>query len=147
MAFVRDLLTGRSVLSVDEASTVLDAARIMTENTIGALLVTSGDSLAGIFTERDLMTRVLVPGLDPRTTPLTQVMTRDVYSASPEDKVTDVRAELRQRHIRHVPVLDGEEILGMLSLRDILRADLREKAAEVETMTKYIQRDELGGIG
>ena len=147
MVTVREILTGRDVLTIATDASALDAARVMAENKIGAILVTSGDQLAGIFTERDLMTRVMVAGRDPASTPLSEVMTSEVYTTSPEGKVTDVRRELRERHIRHVPVLEGGAILGMLSLRDILRADLQEKSAEVETMTKYIQRDELGGVG
>lgn len=146
MPTVGDLLTGRQVLSIDAGASALDAARVMAENKIGAMLVTTGDALAGIFTERDLMTRVVVAGRDPGSTPLREVMTAEVYVARREDRVTDVRRELRERHIRHVPVIEGEEILGMLSLRDILRADLREKSVELETITKYIQRDELGDI-
>jgi len=119
----------------------------MTENKIGATLVTSAGRLVGIFTERDLMTRVLVAGLDPSKATVESVMTKNVFAASPDAKLTELRRELQKRHIRHVPVLEDDDIVGMLSLRDILRADLRDKAEQVETITKYIQRDELGGIG
>lgn len=144
MPIVRDLLTGRAVLTVEATATALDAARVMAENKIGATLVTTEGQLVGIFTERDLMTRILVAGLNPAETVVEDVMTKDVYTAGPDAKVAELRHELQKRHIRHIPVLEGDKIVGMLSLRDILRADLRDKAEQVETITKYIQRDELG---
>jgi CBS domain-containing protein len=146
MPRVGDLLTGRDVLTLDIAQSALDAARAMTAHRVGAMLVTSGGELAGIFTERDLMTRVVVAGLDPARTRLADVMTRDVFTAGPQDRVADMRREVQTRHIRHLPVVDGARIVGMLSLRDILRADLAQKTSEVESITKYIQRDELGGL-
>jgi CBS domain-containing protein len=149
MARIGDLLTGRKALSLSPRTTVLQAARSMAENRVGAMLVSEDDgSLAGIFTERDLMVRVIVAGLDPATTPLSDVMTRDVFTARPEEKVADMRREIQARHIRHLPILapDGS-VAGMLSLRDILRADLAQKAIEVESITQYIRRDELGNMG
>jgi CBS domain-containing protein len=73
-------------------------------------------------------------------------MTRDVYTAVPETKVSEVRREIQARHIRHLPVLQAGRVIGMLSLRDLLRADLAEKAQELEQMTDYIQRTELGPL-
>ena len=145
MPRVGDLLTGRSVLTLTVGASALDAARAMAENRIGAMLVVSEDgSVAGIFTERDLMVRVIVAGRNPERTPLSDVMTAEVFMAGSQDKVDEMRREVQSRHIRHLPVVDDGEIVGMLSLRDILRADLAEKANEVETITRYIRRDELG---
>ena len=147
MPQVGQLLTRRSVHALSAQATALDAARLMAEHRIGAMLVLDeGERLVGIFTERDLMTRVVVAGLDPARTPLERVMTRDVYTAVPETRVSEVRREIQARHIRHLPVLQAGRVIGMLSLRDLLRADLAEKAHELEQMTDYIQRTELGPL-
>jgi CBS domain-containing protein len=147
MPLVGQLLTRRTVYALPPAATALEAARLMAEHRIGAMLVIDrGERLVGIFTERDLMTRVIVAGLDPAATPLERVMTREVYTAVAETKVAAVRREIQARHIRHLPVVQAGRVIGMLSLRDLLRADLDEKAHELEQMTDYIQRTELGPL-
>jgi CBS domain-containing protein len=147
MPHVGQLLVSRSVFALPPTATAMEAARLMAKNRIGAMLVLEeGGRLLGIFTERDLMTRVIVAGLDPAGTPLERVMTREVYTAVAETKVSEVRREIQARHIRHLPVLQAGRVIGMLSLRDLLRADLAEKAQELEQMTDYIQRTELGPL-
>jgi CBS domain-containing protein len=138
MPTVGDLLSGRELLTLPSSASALDAARAMTEQRVGAVLVVDGaGELQGIFTERDLMSRVVVRAIDPGAVSLREVMTCDVYSVAPDAKVCAVRKELSRRHIRHVPVVDGGRVLGMLSLRDILRADLAEAASEVHHMQGY----------
>jgi CBS domain-containing protein len=145
MPRIADLLSGRKPLTLPAAATAMEAARAMAENQIGAMLVTAADgSLAGIFTERDLMTRVVARGLDPGATRLADVMTRELFTARPDDRLADLRREVQSRHIRHLPVVEDGSVIGVLSLRDILRADLVQKTLEVESITKYIRRDDLG---
>lgn len=142
MPVVGDLLTGNELLTLPTSASAFEAARAMTEFKVGAVLVTDEHgSLRGIFTERDLMSRVVVRKIDPASVHLKDVMTRDVYSVPRDEKVAVVRQELSRRHIRHVPIVDAGRVLGMLSLRDILRADLEEMTSEVHQLQGYF----LGG--
>ena len=140
MPEIQSLLTGRIVVTLAEDASVLDAAREMSRNQVGAVLVTGpGGKPRGIFTERDLMLRVVVPGRDPAAMRLADAMTKDVYTSPPERKVAEVRRELQERHIRHVPVVRGDEVIGMLSLRDLLRADLEQTTNDLSETRRYIQ--------
>jgi signal-transduction protein with cAMP-binding, CBS, and nucleotidyltransferase domain len=142
MPVVGDLLTGQALVTLPASATAFAAACTMTDAKIGAILVTDTDgTLAGIFTERDLMSRVVVRGLDPRRVVLVDVMTRDVYSVARDHKVADVRVEMQTRHIRHLPVVDGRRVCGMLSLRDILRADLELVVNEMHALEGYFLGD------
>jgi len=139
---IRDLLQPQDLLMLDEGATVFEAARAMSAKKVGAVIVTAdGGRLAGIFTERDLMSRVVVERKDPETVTLESVMTRDVFSVGVDAEVKAVRAELQQRHIRHLPVVIDGRIVGILSLRDLLRADIDEMSVEVQALESYF----LGG--
>ena len=140
MPQIQSLLTGRPVLTLREQSTALDAACEMERNRVGAILVTDERGRPrGIFTERDLMVRVVVGGRDPATVRLADVMTHELYTSPPDRKVAEVRRELQERHIRHVPVVRNDEVIGVLSLRDLLRADLERAAHELDETRRYIQ--------
>lgn len=137
---IRDLLTSSDVLSLEESDSVIAACRAMQERGVGAVLVRDGErEAAGIFTERDLMIRVVVEGLDPHSTPLANVMTTKLFTVTPDQMSGEVQDEMRRRHIRHVPVVEDGSVCGVLSLRDLLRANLRDKIQEVEAITSYIQ--------
>lgn len=139
---VGDLITIKNPLTLPESATAMAAARAMTEQHVGAVIVTTKDGrLSGIFTERDLMTRVVVPGKDLEKTTLGDVMTRDLYHVAPDAEVAGVRAEIQRRHVRHLPIVANGKLVGVLSLRDILRADLDSCLHEVEDLEKYF----LGG--
>ena len=140
MSIIASLLEGRSVVTLTSSASALEAARTMTEARVGALLVTDQESRpSGIFTERDLMTRVVVPGRDPAATPLEAVMTRELFVTAPDARIAAVRLELQRLHIRHVPVVEAGRFVALLSLRDLLRADLEECSLERHKLTEYIQ--------
>ncbi len=140
---VGQLLPMEPVLTLSVSATVIEATRAMEAARVGAVLVHDGPrSLAGIFTERDVMIRVLNAGRDAHRTTLGEVMTRDVLTVTPEQRSSEVLRAMQVRHIRHVPVVEGGKPVGLLSLRHILRADLEDKKHEVEAITAYIQ----GGI-
>jgi len=146
MPEIQSLLTGRPVLTLPETASALEAAREMSRNKVGAILVVDASGRPrGIFTERDLMTRIVVEGRDPSGAKLGEVMTRELYTSPPEGKVAEVRRELQQRHIRHLPVVKDERVVGMLSLRDLLRADLEQAAQELSETQRYI-RGEAGDL-
>jgi CBS domain-containing protein len=144
MKTIRDLLSGRAPVTCPGTATVLDAAKKMDECRIGALIVVDAKGPVGVFTERDLMNRVVVPELDPKTLPVAKVMSKNVFSTTPDQRINDVARELQERHIRHVPVIEDGKLLGMLSLRDLLREHLQLKRGEVAALTAYIQGEGEG---
>jgi CBS domain-containing protein len=139
MPKLQSLLTGRPVLSLRQDRSAFDAAREMAHNRVGALLITDAQERpCGIFTERDLMVRVVVPGRDPNRVLLSEVMTRELFTAPPERSVAEALRDLQERHIRHLPVVLDERVIGMLSLRDLLRADLEQATTELTETRRYI---------
>jgi len=142
MATIDKLLTGRPALTLPKSATVLEAARAMQRDHVGCVLVVDGDGApCGIFTERDLMIRIVCEEKDPASVTLEDVMTVDMFTAPASKSISEVRATLQARHIRHVPVIADGKVLGVLSLRDLLRHDLAERANEVQQLTDYIQGD------
>jgi len=140
MSKVEDLITQRSPLVLERATSVLEAARAMTARNVGAVTICDdGGRPVGIFTERDLMTRLVVPGRDPASTPLGAVMTTRLLFARADEPVADVEREMQRMHVRHLPVVDAHgRLIGVISLRDLLRADLREREAELHALHDYI---------
>jgi CBS domain-containing protein len=124
-----DLIRNQATISAEAHQTVLEVASMMVEHNIGAVPVLQEGQLIGIFSERDLMTRVVVGGKDPARTPVSQVMTEDPLTCM----------TLMKRHgFRHLPVCAGRELKGVVSLRDILLHDLDEKDDEVRMMRAYL---------
>ena len=112
-------------------ATVLEAARLMNDRRIGSVLVMAGEDLVGIFTERDVMRRVVAKQRNPSTTKLTSVMTKQVACASPRTSSDELRMVMREKRIRHLPVVDDDtmDVLGIISIGDLNRAhmDVQEK--------------------
>ena len=132
---------GVVVCTTEEAS-VTDAVRQMATQHVGSVLVLDRDErLAGIFTERDLLERVVANDLDPKTTRIGEVMTRDVLIVSATTPREEVLQIMNSRHIRHVPVSDGEHLLGVISLRDVLRVENAEKEFEIEQLRQYVMQE------
>lgn len=136
--FISNLLKNQVVVSVDERQTVLEVARLMVEHNIGAVPVLRGGLLAGIFTERDLMRRVLVNGKNPAQTAVAEVMTEDPMTVEPGDPLETCMTLMRRHNFRHLLVCQGRELRGVVSLRDILLHDLDEKDDEVRMMRAYL---------
>jgi CBS domain-containing protein len=110
----------------------------MVENNIGAVPVLSQGELVGIFSERDLMTRVVVAGKDPARTPVSEVMTDDPLTVAPDDDLETCMTLMRRHSFRHVLVCQGRQLRGIVSLRDLLLHDLNEKDDEVRMMRAYL---------
>lgn len=119
-------------------SSVIDAVKIMVGHDVGALPVLDGDRLVGVFSERDLMKRVIVQGLDPRTTKVSEVMTRELWAAEINDDHTVAMKIMSEQRIRHLPILDQGNLAGFISLRDLLRLELEGKDHEIKSLTDYI---------
>ena len=127
MAAIYDLVKDRKVYTIEADRSVLEAARFMMEHNIGALPVTRDGELVGIFSERDVMNRVVAAGRMPGTTALAEVMTSNPKSVGTEDSVEDCLYLMREFGFRHLLITSGKDVKGLVSLRDILMHVAREK--------------------
>jgi len=132
MATLRELVKDRRVYSIDAARTVLEAARFMMEHNVGALPVLRDGELVGIFSERDIMNRVVAVGRTPGHTAVSEVMTANPRAVSADESVEECLFIMREFGFRHLPIVDGRELKGLVSLRDILM----RQAAEIERQTR-----------
>lgn len=143
-----DLLKIASVppATVSPESTVIEAVRLMSERRVGAVAVTNGDKLAGIFTERDLMIRVVLENKDPKTTPVGDVMTAKPVSALSDVAMGEALATMSEHHFRHLPVVDEENrVLGLLSIRDVLYNRVDKLSQELDSVVAFFTADGIGG--
>ena len=140
MATLRDILSrkGREVVSVSPADTVLHAANLMNERGIGGLLVVEAGEPVGIFTERDVLRRVVAPGRDPSSTRVAEVMTSPVTTSSPDLPIEECAALMTSRRIRHLPVREAGRIAGVVTIGDILAYQVSEQQATIAQMTNYL---------
>ncbi len=138
MQTIRELIEGRQVYTVEDTATVLSAAQQMKQHNIGALPVVRGSKLVGIFSERDLMKRVVAEQRDPAKTKISDVMTANPRVVAPEESFETCLKMMKDHGFRHVPVWDGQHLMGLVSLRDVLLRDLEEKDGEVKMMRAYI---------
>jgi CBS domain-containing protein len=134
-----DLICAQNTYQAEANETVLDVARAMVERNIGAVPILRDGFLVGIFSERDLMKRVVVEGRDPRTVRVEEVMTEDPLTVTPDESLETCMLLMRRHSFRHLPVCQNRELRGIVSLRDILLHDLNEKDHEVRMMRAYIQ--------
>jgi CBS domain-containing protein len=135
---VCELIKGQDTYRAEGRQTVLEVAQAMVERNIGAVPVLRDGILVGIFSERDLMKRVVVEGGDPRTVRVEDVMTADPRTVSPRDSVETCMLIMKEHGFRHLLVCEGQRLRGVISLRDILLHDLTEKDHEVRMMRAYI---------
>jgi CBS domain-containing protein len=122
MATVKDLLEikGPKIVAVGPDATVHNAAIVMNEHHIGALIVMEDDHVVGMFTERDVLHRIVAQDRDPSRTQVREVMTTEVYCCTPQTGVDEARAAIKNRRIRHLPVVDGGgRVLGLISIGDL----------------------------
>lgn len=142
MSTVRDILAvkGTPVQTVGPRATVLDAALAMNEHRIGCLVVMDGDRVVGMFSERDILRRIVVPRRDPTTTVVAEVMTSEVICCRPHTTLKEVRGVMKNRRIRHLPVLDDRDLLhGLISIGDLNAHEMHEHESTIWVMEQYIQ--------
>jgi len=135
---VPDLVSNQSLASLPPSATVRDAARIMAERHIGAVLVAVEGRLQGIFTERDVLARVVAAGLDPDHTVLGGVMTPNPDTVAPSDTALDALRRMTECGYRHLPVVNGGQMIGMVSIRDLYAAANSELAEDLEQREAFI---------
>jgi CBS domain-containing protein len=140
MATVRDLLArkGSAVFTIAPGQTVLEAAQLMNEQGIGGLLVMDGADLVGVFTERDVLRRVVAVLLGPAATPVKAVMTRDVITCSPDTSLEECRAVMTAKRVRHLPVLAGGEVRGIITIGDLLAMEVAEHRDTIDHLQSYV---------
>lgn len=126
------------VLCVDQDESVFDAITLMAEVNIGAVLVKRHDQIAGIFTERDYLQKIALQSRSSRETPVKEVMSSPVISASPHDTVQQCLETMTACRCRHLPVVEDGELLGIVSIGDLVKRMLDEKEAEVQQLSHYI---------
>ncbi|MGH9786588.1 MAG: CBS domain-containing protein, partial [Terriglobia bacterium] len=125
---------------------VQDAVVVMAQARVGAVAVVERAELKGIFTERDLMLRVVHRGRDPRTTTVREVMTSPAMTASDKTTFSEALNLMLDRHLRHLPILGGDgQLLGMLSIRDLLQDEVEHLSREIHSMDQYLLNDGPGG--
>jgi CBS domain-containing protein len=129
---------GAMVLSVDINESVLGAISLMAELNIGAVLVQDGDSISGIFTERDYLQKIALKSISSKNTAVGEVMTQPVISADPTDSIQQCMETMTTCHCRHLPVVKGDKLLGIVSIGDLVKRLLDEKQTEVEKLSEYI---------
>lgn len=122
---VRDVIVRKEVIQLPAESSVRSASRLMAEHGIGAVLVMKGGEIQGIFSERDALKRVLADDLNPDTTTLADVMTREMVTLDPDAFAVDALRLMNQVGIRHLPIVDQNKVVGMISLRDFIGAELQ----------------------
>ena len=140
MITVRHLLDrkGRALFSVAPEDPVLEAIRMMAEHHVGALLVMRGPELAGILSERDYARKVVLLGRSSADTPVSQIMSSPVVSVSLDHSVQDCMRLMTERRIRHLPVVDGNRVIGMVSIGDLVKAVIEEQQQTIEQLESYI---------
>jgi CBS domain-containing protein len=140
MKSVRHLLDvkGRQVWTIEPEATVYHALEVLAEKDIGALVVTEGDDLAGIFSERDYAREVALKGRSSKETLVREVMTADVITLGPDQPVDDCMSLMTEHRIRHLPVLEKGELVGLISIGDVVKEVIAEQEFQIEQLTNYI---------
>jgi CBS domain-containing protein len=140
MITVRHLLDGkgRALFSIEPEDPVLEAIRMMADRHVGALLVMRGTELAGILSERDYARKVVLLGRSSAETPVWQIMTSPVITVSPDNSIQDCMRLMTERRIRHLPVLDGGRVIGMISIGDLVKAVIEEQQQTIAQLETYI---------
>lgn len=140
MPTVREILTrkGSDVVSVPPTATVLEAARLMNERSIGGVAVLSQGALAGIFTERDVLRRIVVAGRDPGATTVAEVMTAPVVTCASGTRIDECAALMTARRIRHLPVVDEGVLTGIVTIGDILAFQVLDQQTTLDYMNSLV---------
>ena len=147
MSTVKSALTQKSgaLVHVRSGDMVVEALRRMRDNRVRAVLVIDDDVLVGIVTQGDCAIKVLLPGLDAKQTPVSQVMTANPVTITPDDRLEGCMAMMAGRGFRHLPVLDAGKVVGVISIGDVVKDIIRDLEHNVGDLTGYIMRDGPGG--
>jgi CBS domain-containing protein len=138
MKLIRPLVQSQDLLAVGVTTSIAEAARLMSERQVGAVPILDGERVVGIFTERDVLSRVVAAGLDPARTPVNAVMSTDLVVADiAEDHQTCLR-RMQQARVRHLLVLEAGRLAGILSMRDLLALEIDERDEAIHLLNAYV---------
>ena len=130
--------TGRRVLEIQADASVFEAVKQMVEANVGSLLVTEGGKITGIVTERDYLRRVTLAGRTDKDTAVREIMSSPLIVATPATSIDECMALMTDRRIRHVPVVDGGEVVGVVSIGDLVKFKSKRQSFEIQYLTDYI---------
>lgn len=140
MKLVKNILDskGNEIWHVAPDDSVLDAIKMMAEKGVGALLVMENGNLAGILSERDYARKVILKGRSSEKTPVKDIMTAEVVCANPQHSVEECMSLMTEKHIRHLPVVQDEKVVGVLSIGDLVKAIIEEQNVTIKQLEMYI---------
>lgn len=140
---VRQLLDRKSsgIYSIRPEASVLEALELMAREDISSVLVIEGDALKGIFTERDYARKVILRGRNSRDTVVRELMTSNLITITPEQTIADCMSIMTERHIRHLPVLEGSKVVGLISIGDVVKSIISDQEATINQLSGYIAGD------
>jgi CBS domain-containing protein len=138
MKLIKSIIGDRETVTVERSLLVRTAARLMADKNIGAVPVLDDERLAGIFSERDVLTRVVAAGCDPDSTRVGDVMSSELVVADPAESYETCLSRMREAHVRHLIVLDQGRLAGIVSLRDLLAVDIDEKDEAIGILNAYV---------
>ena len=133
------LVKAQKIITLSPEATVFEASRKMTEHLVGSIIVMEGNKLVGIFTERDLLNRVVSKDLDPKKTPLALVMSKNVTTVPLSEAVENCFRKMETTRCRHIPIVDGDQVVGVVTMRNILEWLTQEIEEENVFLKRYIQ--------
>jgi CBS domain-containing protein len=141
MRTVRQLLgdKGHDIQSIHPDDSVFDAVQKLASADIGSLIVIEDDRPVGIFTERDYARNVILKGKSSPTTPVRDIMTTQIFFARPEQTVEECMAVMTDQHLRHLPVLEGEKLIGMISIGDLVKSIIADQKFTIEQLEHFIK--------
>jgi CBS domain-containing protein len=138
MTVLKDIMREGFIFAVQRRAPVSEAAHVMEANNVGIVAVLEGERLVGVCSERDVVRRVVNRGLDPLRTPVGEIMTRDLVVGTPDDDYQSAMRKIDQANIRHLPIVDGDRMVSMLSIRDLMRVDLARMTEEIRYLHEYL---------
>jgi CBS domain-containing protein len=137
---LRSVVQRKHLATASPDDSVYGVAATMADRLVGAILIVEDEKVVGIFSERDLMTRVVVSGRDAKATRVGDVMTRDVITATPDESVDECLEKMQRAGCRHLPVLADGRLIAMVSMRDLLRDEIEEQETEIRSLRAYLHQ-------
>jgi CBS domain-containing protein len=138
MKTLREIMRAGFLFMVQRGAAVREAVQVMTANNVGIVLVLEGERLVGVFSERDVVRRVVDRGLDPDHTSVGDVMTSQIVVGDPDEDYQSAMRKMDQANIRHLLVVKGAQMLSMISIRDLIRVDMQDKGEEIRYLREYL---------
>ena len=130
---------GKEVFSIPPDTTVFDALKILAEKNIGAIVVSEKDKVVGIFSERDYARKIILKGKSSIDTKVSELMTKDVLYVSPNESIDECMSLMSENHIRHLPVIKEEELIGIISIGDVVKHIIKHQKFQIRELEKYIK--------